>query len=500
MALLEIPELDEDVLLALPEASYARLSVNHLGQSDSVANQEADTTEVSSARWPGRPLKYFHDDDKSASDPTVERPGFNDLVDAIESGVIGGIIATSQSRLVRNGEEYAKLRRVCLKAGITYWTFTSGGKGDVDIREAQALGPSIEVVVDAHYSEVAKVNTRRGLRTIAKAGKANGGVCFGYIRGPKPTKGGCPLIPDPDVRGVPQEIFDRVLAGEAILAIAKDLNRRGIPTARKGQLWRASNIRRMLSSPTLVGRRVYKGKVIGDGDWKPVVRPETYDAVQDLLRRQSTVVRSNGLLSQRGVPRLTPSKYLLSGIARCGRCGTTMTGTHRTGNRKPIYTCHSSRGGCDRVSASVDGADRVVERKFLCMLDTKAFRAGLNEEDPFAVRRVEIEEQLADLQVRRALDAEDEMEGRMSRATWLTRCEVLDAREAALMGERDGLPARQDRVDPDVIKVAWVGNTDAEKRQLIGLYAKVTIASATKKLNTFDEDRVKVRPRRLDEH
>lgn len=495
--IVDVPDIDPDVLLALPAGCYERFSRNPNGTNDSVGNQRDGGDDYCGRTWPPRKVLHFSDDGISASDEAVHRPGFEAFLIAIRTGKVGAVVAKSQARLIRNEPEFAELRRASLEAGIEHWHLW--GKGGIqDIGRGKAIKAKIDLSLDSDYGETVSVNVRSAQRTLATKGVAGGGVCFGLIRGAKPTKGGAPLIPDPEVKGVPQEIFDRVLAGEPVSAIAADLNRRGIPTSRKGAMWRPSNIRRMLTAETLAGRRVYKGKVVAVGEWKPVVRPETFDAVKAMLARPGYVVKSNGRPAQRGVRRSAPTTYLWSNIARCGLCQTTLTGTVRSGGRTSTYVCHSSRGGCDRITAAMPGFDAEAERQFLSELNSEEYRKGLASGDPFVDIRHEVANNIEGVRARRKLDAADELSGKMSRETYMLRAAMLDEQEADLRTQQDAIPAPTGDINPDDLLMSWREADLNEKRRIIFLAVDyVGVGPATRRGNKFEPERVKVHMRTL---
>jgi hypothetical protein len=59
------------------------------------------------------------------------------------------------------------------------------------------------------------------------------------------------------------EAAARVLTGESLYTICKDLNSRHVPTVRKG-LWRPTTLRRILTNPTSAGTQLF-----ADGQLSP---------------------------------------------------------------------------------------------------------------------------------------------------------------------------------------------------------------------------------------
>lgn len=484
------------VLDSLPVAVYGRFS-DEKGTIDTVANQKEGGAHYVGLTWEGRAIVDYGDDGISASDDRVERSDFNRLRADVRAGRVGAVVAKTQSRLTRNLPEWAKLRRDCLAAGIGEWHCWGKG-GVVDIRKGQALKSKLDLMVDSDYGEVVSLNVMNGQASLARQGKPSGGVCFGYMRGPKPTKGGAPLIPDPETKDIPQEIFERYLAGETITAIAEDLTRREVPTARGRAVWRQSTVRALLRAPTLTGLRVYQAQIVGEGDWDAIVDRETWDKVQARLAAAGTVERRDGRKVTRGPRASSPTRYLLSGIARCSHCDDmTLTGSVRAG-RSPMYLCAKSRGGCDRTSVQVAGVDAVVTVRLLNKMGDKRFRRYLAAKDPNAPKRAKLRAKLDAIGVERLADARDKDAGKLSRASWLAAAQAHDEAEADLEAQLRALPAPKDVIDPDVVVDGWEHLTLAEKRRIIETCVEsVVIKPATRRGgNWFDESRVIVNWRR----
>src|SRR5699024_11348600 len=90
--------------------------------------------------------------------------------------------------------------------------------------------------------------------------------------------------------------------------ISLDMAAAGV-RGKRGDTIRGSMLGNMMRRPVYAGIRVYKGERLGPGEWEPLVSMETFDQAQAILN-------APGRFHTRG----TAPKYLLSGIAKCGRC------------------------------------------------------------------------------------------------------------------------------------------------------------------------------------
>ena len=126
---------------------------------------------------------------------------------------------------------------------------------------------------------------------------------------------------------------DRVLAGESLHSVARDLNARGVVTS-TGGAWKPTELRGMLLRARNAGIVEHNGHEVGPAEWEPIVD----SAVWRNLRR---------LLTAEGRrPRSLDHRWLGSGLYLCGVCadGTTMlSASARTGAGRsvPSYRCRN---------------------------------------------------------------------------------------------------------------------------------------------------------------
>ncbi|QCP08416.1 hypothetical protein FDF08_10890 [Micrococcus luteus] len=164
------------------------------------------------------------------------------------------------------------------------------------------------------------------------------------------------VVEDPVREPVVCEAARRVLAGESLNSIARALNERGAPTAatdreEASRLWTASKVRQMLQRPGYAGLRVYRGEGVGKAAWEPLIEREQWDELQALFESSRA---AQGPQDHRAA-------YLLTGIARCGVCGSKLVrratrsgkvvrkdGTVAPKRRYDTYACAA---GIDRAGA-----------------------------------------------------------------------------------------------------------------------------------------------------
>jgi DNA invertase Pin-like site-specific DNA recombinase len=170
------------------------------------------------------------------------------------------------------------------------------------------------------------------------------------------------------------QIVDTLREGVAAREIAKDLNRRGVPYLFPAK-WNAVKVRGIALSPAAAGLRQHQGKIIGKGQWDPIITEEERTRLLAWLRSDKRRTNRDG----------TRVKHWWSGIARCGVCDEPLI--RRTSHKLPRYTCRSRSGCVSRVQVKLDAylteqALRVLERTDAAQL----FRIDHDASDSFAAQ------------------------------------------------------------------------------------------------------------------
>lgn len=166
------------------------------------------------------------------------------------------------------------------------------------------------------------------------------------------------------------------------------MNARGVPSP-EGKAWRRGVIRKMALNPAYLGKRVFRGEVVGDGQWPALVTEDSFWACARLLGDPG-----------RTTTRPSRAVYLLSYIAECGKCGGPLRVSKpggRTGGRE-MYSC------LNRACASVERTllDEYAERVVVAWLSRsdvyESLTAGQDDADVSEARaeaqrlRVSLEE------------------------------------------------------------------------------------------------------------
>jgi len=338
---------------------YARISRAVNGETIKTDYQ----VEVCSEEVAGRGARVgevFTDPSLSAWRRDVVRPDWDRLMARLESGAAGGVIFYDVSRFSRKMMEGERLVEVA-ERGIRVWSLTgeynlATADGRRHFREAMvaAAGESDKIaerVADGKVRRARKGRTSGGARSFGMPGLA-----------PRPAgwEPGDPraMAPDEQVaaeRAVIAECYERILGGEPLTAVVRDLNRRGITTV-NGRRWTRDGLRKSLTRPVLAGLVMLRGEVVARlAGIDPVAGIEDWERLCAVLD---------------GRPRGRPAGavHQLTGLMACQRCGHTLHGQTRR-----------------QVTPYPDGSPR---REYRCRKDASHFGCGHNVIDAVAAEAV----------------------------------------------------------------------------------------------------------------
>ncbi|MCX4976263.1 recombinase family protein [Streptomyces sp. NBC_00620] len=343
----------------LNTAIYARLSEDRSGESENVRIQIAECQDYANDnRWPV--VGTYSDNDIGASKFSKKpRPDYERLLMAVKSGRVNNILITEVPRLYRRLEELLSLIRMAETTALRRIQTTDGICYDLSTEEG--VHAAINAVNNAML-EAARISKRvkRKQKKNAQQGKNHGGKRpYGYESDGK-TLRECEAA-------IVRECAKRYISGETVSDIVRDLNARGVPSA-QGLLWRTENLSRILLKKRYIGVREYNG-VEYPAVWPAILTREQYDQME--ARR--TAAASRG--TRKGKP---ARKYVLTGAAYCGRCGSKMTGAGRTAEKDRVaqrrYRCQAGDGhggtiGCGKLYRAADPLELLVTEAVLHVFD-----------------------------------------------------------------------------------------------------------------------------------
>lgn len=159
----------------------------------------------------------------------------------------------------------------------------------------------------------------------------------------------------PNRAKVVQQIFRETAAGRGQNLIASELNRQGVPPFGRGQYWHRSYVHKILRNQSVIGvgefhtlerkngRRVRELQKRVDGYYPPIVGMDLWQTVTAILGKRP-----------KGRHATQPLKSLLSGMAVCSQCGSSLTRVQKGERSRPKLVCSKAKAGagCEYKSIS----------------------------------------------------------------------------------------------------------------------------------------------------
>ena len=298
-------------------ALYARVSSDRQDVDLSVAAQMRALRAYAEANGYTVAREYI---DEAESGRIADRPQFKEMIGegSKPNSAFNVILVWKFSRFTRKREHAVAFKSMLRRKGIKVVSITE----HADDTPTGKLMEAIIESVDEFYSENLAQEVVRGMREAASRGFFPAPIApFGYTRvkisdGAKerPT-----LEVDPAAAPVVKEIFESSLSGNGLKEICKTLNGRGITN--RGKRWNKGGLHYLLTNEAYTGIAVWgrtsKGEKVQDpvrveGAWPALVSRELFDAVQEAMRERAPKVQR---------PARVGSKFLLSGLLKCGVCG-----------------------------------------------------------------------------------------------------------------------------------------------------------------------------------
>jgi len=465
---------------------YTRISKDRLGDAHGVANQLADLEKRALAR--GWTVVYRLSDNDigvTRKDPTAagkSRPGWAEVLRLVDARAVDVVLCWKWDRALREPLDLEYLIPRFDKAGVRF----AEADGIIDLgTDSGRLAARILIAVAKAEQE--RKSERQKLANEAAA-----------VRGKRPLGGPRPfgyaadhVTADPAEAAAVAGACALLLGGGSLSGVMREWTAAGVrPVQSRTGTWTRQSIRTILLNPRIAGLSPYKGDIVGQGDWEPLVGEETWRAVRGILEDPSRT-------PPRGV------RTLLGGLASCP-CGNVVSGMpSHTGHH--IYRCAPQTknqawagGHVARKAAPVEDfiTDVVIGR--LSRPDAASLVAVPEGGPDVAALRAEAAAIRANLEEMAA----DRAVGLITRAQMLAATERASARLAGI--EADLEDAAQENV---LAPLAAAGNAAAlwqdldlsRKRAIIRTLMTITLRSPGKGSRVgFDPATVEVTWRQQD--
>lgn len=466
---------------------YARISLDRKHQEKGITRQLEDGRALSAAMG-GTVVAELYDNDISAT-KGLHREDYEELIQLVRAGEADRVIVWQTSRLWRNRRERAE--------GIEIF-------GRMKISVIACEGPSLDLATaggrmlagilgefDTAEAEVHAERIRREAQQRAEIGKAHGRISYGLRRERETDANGKTLewhdVILEDEAAIIREITRRILAGEALKAIASDLNERHVPARTKGG-WTGVSVRKVAVRPVNAGLRPYhlgkEDERLIPSEWEHIVSADDFHRVVTLLNDPT---RSNHRPGRQ-------IHLLTARVAECGVCGQGLR-IRRDRQDRFLYICRG-RGCVGRDQRKLDALVRQTVIEILSRADAADLLRGDASASVEALQRSE------------ALRAQlDEAAGAFARSR-ITMSQ-LTVITAALEPQIAATEAEAARLRPSAFSplvagmlgeraaAAWDGLAVTQRREVIrflGLRIRVMPARSTR---VFHPEDVIIEPRTM---
>lgn len=454
---------------------YARLSRDRDGTETATARQEADCRALADREgW--TVVDVYVDSDLSGFDPKVARPDFERMIDDLEAGVISAVLVWKLDRLSRQPGQFESVVQACERTGARIVSINESA----DMTSPAGLAMMrVGMAFAAMESQNISLRVKRAKLEQAREGKPHGGGIrpFGLALNRRE------VVPV-EAEAIRQAAED-VIRGATLSGIAREWNERDLRTT-KGNAWTVTTVRRLLTAPHVAGCRHYHGDAIPSDVIPAILDRVTWDQVCAILQDPAR--------------RMTGERVLrpLSGLVRCGRCGSVMRVKYRKNGRQPLYRCLKQPGttGCGGMVVVAEPVEELVlgaivaaseSGRLVSMLDGRRNADTAKLHDDLAGLRARREQLVSDYHV----------DGLISRGEFLAAAGAIDDKVSALEGAiaRDaGVSAAALLRPGESIETAWRDRGFGWGREIArAMIERVSIAPAPNRgSNRLDPARVSI--------
>ena len=188
----------------------------------------------------------------------ILRPGIQTLLTDARCGKFDMVLAEALDRVSRDQADVATLFKHLKFAGLAIVTLAEG--------EISELHVGLKGTMNALFLKDLAAKTHRGLRGRVEAGKAGGGLCFGYDVVKRLDATGEPVRGERQINAAQADVVRRVFrdfaAGISPRAIARRLNDEGV-SGPDGCLWTDSTLRGHAKRGTgFLNNELYIGRLV----------------------------------------------------------------------------------------------------------------------------------------------------------------------------------------------------------------------------------------------
>lgn len=364
-------------------ALYVRLSVEDNGKdADSIENQIALLESYVFGCPDLSKAGLFVDNGYTGTN--FHRPQFQQMMEAVQAGVIDCVVVKDLSRLGRNYIETSQfIEKICPFYGLRFIA-VNDGFDTAAVTDTAQLSMALSNIVNDYYAKDISRKVTSALQTKMEQGDYIGNYApHGYCKDPGNKNH---LVIDPETAPVIRQIFQWRSEGVSYMGINRRLNEAGIPSPgqyrlehgietnnnRKERpvLWNKHMVTEILKNVVYIGHLaqkkgsqcLYAGipyHITSEDEWiivehthEPIIGTELFETVQKINRESAERSKANS----GKYDYLPREKNIFGKKLTCAECGAVIK-LHRSFNRLrdkayfmfkcPTYAEHGSKGCSD---------------------------------------------------------------------------------------------------------------------------------------------------------
>ena len=298
------PVLTEPSIDIFPTAIYARLSDKNSGKDDdgaAIENQIEVCKEYVSAATDLELVKVYVDNGWTGTN--MNRPAFEEMMEAVKNGTIKAVIVRDLSRFSRNYiETGVYLEKIFPRLDIRFISV----KENFDSFKTGGNWESVMIALQSLMNDLYAKDISRKVHAVYKVQKEEKSfswrcIPYGYMWNEDHSN----IVPEEETAAVVRMIFEWRVEGLSDYKIAKKLNELGIQSSfarKRGEdhEWISASVRDLIKNPAYIGCKVwgrrrcelYKGIKIErtpETEWvvienahEPIVSKEIFDKAREL--------------------------------------------------------------------------------------------------------------------------------------------------------------------------------------------------------------------------
>lgn len=399
----------QSLLRPTTAAIYVRVSSTGQAEEELPIESQLERCQERAAALGATVLQVFVEPGRSAR--TDARPEFQACIAFCERSRPTYLIAWSTSRFARHTVDAGNYKERLARAGVdlVYVSFPLDRNTD-----AGWLTEKQMEIFDELSSRLTAADTKRSMISNALAGRWNGGrPPYGYASAPDGRRRRLAVV-DAEA-AIARDIYTWRLQGLGTRAIAMRLNGAGLTN--RSRRWTKSAVSALLRNEALNGMMIFNRKNRRTGARRPRDEWIVVDSHEGIIDRDiwQTVQQMMTAETNTNAHGSPLSRWLFTGLLRCGQCGSAMQIETAKGRSKrySYYNCSSAQktGGCAHrrlPAAEMDQwltqliTDKVLTSDVLLEVLNELSTAAQDWERDSKARRKLIHGQMKDARLRRA--------------------------------------------------------------------------------------------------